>query len=128
MEPTASVCSPTSSARSRWSRVQVNAEGQTVPFPENASVSMNMWGFTPDYFDYSEKAFVDFLSEHGGELKSEFYIPSVVNDLINAGEVTLKVEPTTSKWFGVTYAADRDATVAQFRRLVDAGIYPTPLF
>ena len=108
--------------------VQVNAEGQTVPFPENASVSMNMWGFTPDYFDYSEKAFVDFLSEHGGELKSEFYIPSVVNDLINAGEVTLKVEPTTSKWFGVTYAADRDATVAQFRRLVDAGIYPTPLF
>lgn len=108
--------------------VQVNAEGQTVPFPENASVSMNMWGFTPDYFDYSEKAFVDFLSEHGGELKSEFYIPSVVNDLINAGEVTLKVEPTTSKWFGVTYAADRDATVAQFRQLVDAGLYPTPLF
>ena len=52
----------------------------------------------------------------------------MVNDLINAGEVTLKVEPTTSKWFGVTYAADRDATVAQFRRLVDAGIYPTPLF
>ena len=103
-------------------------DGVEKDFPEEASVSMNMWGFTPDYFDYSEKAFVQFLSEHGNELKSEFYIPSVVNDLINAGECTLKVEPTPSKWFGVTFAADRDATVAQFKKLVEEGLYPTPLF
>jgi len=103
-------------------------DGEEVEFPENASVSMNMWGFTPDYFDYSEKAFVKFLSEHGDELKSEFYIPSVVNDLINDGTITLKVEPTPSRWFGVTFAADRDATVAQFKKLVDEGLYPTPLF
>lgn len=103
-------------------------EGENVPFPENASVSMNMWGFTPDYFDYSEKAFVEFLKEHGNDLKTEFYIPSVVNDLINDGTVTLKVEQTPSRWFGVTYAADRDATVAQFKKLVDEGLYPTPLF
>ena len=89
---------------------------------------MNMWGFTPDYFDYSEKAFIEFLGEHGDELKSEFYIPTVVNDLITAGTVTLKVAPTTSKWFGVTFAADRDATVAQLKKLVDEGVYPTPLF
>lgn len=108
--------------------IQVNAQGETVPFPENASVSMNMWGFTPDYFDYSEKAFVEFLGQHGTELKSEFYIPTVVNDLIKAGTVTLKVESTTSRWFGVTYAADRDTTVAQFKQLVDDGLYPTPLF
>lgn len=99
-----------------------------VPFPENAGVSMNMWGFTPDYFDYSEKIFIDFLREHGDELKSEYYIPSAVNELIDSGTVTLKVERTPSKWFGVTYAADRDATVAQFKSLVDAGEYPTPLF
>lgn len=103
-------------------------DGKEVSFPENASVSMNMWGFTPDYFEYSEKAFVDFLRKNGNELKAEYYIPSVVNDLINAGTVTLKVEQTPSRWFGVTYAADRDATVAQFKKLTDEGLYPTPLF
>lgn len=108
--------------------IQIDADGNTVPFPEDASVSMNMWGFTPDYFDYSERAFVEFLKEHGDELKSEFYIPTVVNDLIAAGEVTLKVEPTQSKWFGVTYAADRDTTVERLRQLTDEGLYPTPLF
>ena len=108
--------------------IQIDENGNEVPFPEDASVSMNMWGFTPDYFDYSEKAFVDFLSKHGDELKSEFYIPTVVNDLINEGKITLKVEPTPSKWFGVTFAADRDATVAQFKKLVDEGVYPSPLF
>ena len=102
-------------------------EGENVPFPENASVSMNMWGFTPDYFDYSEKAFVEFLKEHGNDLKTEFYIPSVVNDLINNGTVTLKVEQTPNRWFGVTYAADREATVAQFKKLVEEGLYPPPL-
>lgn len=103
-------------------------DGETVDFPENASVSMNMWGFTPDYFDFSEKAFIEFLREHGNELKSEFYIPSVVNDMISTGTATVKVVPTTSKWFGVTYAADRDATVNQFKSLVEKGEYPTPLF
>lgn len=102
--------------------------GKVKDFPAGASVSMNMWGFTPGYFDYSEKAFVEFLREHGGELKSEFYIPSMVNELISNGKCTLKVEPTPSKWFGVTFAADRDATVAQFKKLVDDGLYPTPLF
>jgi NDP-sugar pyrophosphorylase family protein len=103
-------------------------DGVEKPFPENASVSMNMWGLTPDYFDYSEKAFVEFLQKNGNELKTEFYIPSVINDLINNGTITLKVEQTPSRWFGVTYAADREATVAQFKKLVDEGLYPTPLF
>lgn len=108
--------------------VQTLADGTEAPFPEEANVSMNMWGFTPDYFDYSEKAFVSFLEKHAGELKSEFYIPTVVNDLIESGEITLKVKETPSKWFGVTYAADRPETVAQFRRLVDEGVYPEKLF
>ena len=107
--------------------VQTDENGNEVPFPEGVSVSMNMWGFTPDYFGYSEKAFVDFLSENAGELKSEFYIPTVVNDLINDGTATLKVIQTPSKWFGVTFAADRDATVAQFRKLHEEGVYPKTL-
>lgn len=103
-------------------------EGKETDFPENANVSMNLWGFTPDYFDYSEKAFIDFLSKHSKELKSEFYIPTVVNDLIKAGTIRLKVLETPSKWFGVTYAADRQATVDMFRKLTDEGVYPSPLF
>ena len=103
-------------------------EGKEMPFPEDANVSMNMWGFTPDYFDYSEKAFVKFLEANHNELKAEFYIPTVVNDLIQNGQIELKVIETPSKWFGVTYAADRPATVAQFKKLVDEGTYPTPLF
>lgn len=113
--------------RKEGSLIQI-VEGEEVPFPEDANVSMNMWGFTPDYFDYSEKAFIKFLDENHSALKTEFYIPTVVNDLINDGTVTLKVIGTPSKWFGVTYAADRPATVAQFRKLVDEGVYPTPLF
>ncbi len=108
--------------------IHVLADGSVADFPENASVSMNMWGFTPDYFQYSEEAFVEFLKVNGKELKSEFYIPSVVNDLIKQGKISLKVEKTASRWFGVTYAADRAATVAEFKRLVDEGVYPSPLF
>lgn len=108
--------------------IQQMPDGTTAPFPEGAAVSMNMWGFTPDYFDYSEEAFLKFLDEHGQELKTEFYIPSVVNDLINDKKITLKVENTPDKWFGVTYSADRPATVAQFAKLVEDGLYPTPLF
>lgn len=108
--------------------IQTLADGSEEAFPEGANVSMNMWGFTPDYFNYSEKAFIEFLKENSGELKAEFYIPTVVNDLIEAGEITLKVLETPSKWFGVTYAADRQATVNQFAKLVEEGVYPTKLF
>ena len=108
--------------------IQVLPDGSEAPFPEDASVSMNMWGFTPDFFDYSMEAFLAFLAEHSMELKSEFYIPTVVNNLIKEGKITLKVLPTPSKWFGVTFAADRPATVAMFRSLVDAGVYPEKLF
>ncbi|MDE6076187.1 MAG: nucleotidyltransferase, partial [Muribaculaceae bacterium] len=103
-------------------------DDKEVPFPEGAPVSMNMWGFTPDYFDYSVASFLNFLEKNHDELKAEFYIPTVVNELIEAGTIELKVLPTPSKWFGVTYAADRHATVAQFRKLVDEGLYPEKLF
>lgn len=108
--------------------IQILEDGSEASFPEGTSVSMNMWGFTPDYFNYSERDFIEFLKEHGKELKTEFYIPTVVNNLIHNGEATLKVIQTPSKWFGVTYAADRQATVDQFASLVEQGLYPTPLF
>lgn len=102
-----------------------NTEQELNP---NSHVSMNMWGFTTDYFQHSEEYFINFLKEFGQEMKSEFYIPTMVNHLINNGTAKVKVLDTTSKWFGVTYAEDRDDVVSKLNTLVDSGEYPTPLF
>ena len=102
--------------------------GQTVTLEENTPVSMNMWGFTPDYFGYSEDFFVDFLKKNIDNPKSEFFIPLAVNQLIVDGTARVKVLDTTSKWFGVTYAADRQSVVDKIQALVDAGEYPAQLF
>ncbi len=102
--------------------------GQTVTLAENTPVSMNMWGFTPDYFQHSETFFKQFLSQHIDNLKCEFFIPLMVNELITTGEARVKVLDTTSKWFGVTYAEDRQSVVDKIQALVDAGEYPQTLF
>ncbi len=102
--------------------------GQVQVIDENTPVSMNMWGFTPDYFDYSERIFKSFLATELNNPKAEFFIPLAINELINNGEATVKVLDTTSKWFGVTYAADRQSVVDKLQALVDAGEYPSPLF
>ena len=94
----------------------------------NTPVSMNMWGFTPEYFRYTEEGFKAFLAEKGQELKSEFYIPTLVNQMILAGKATCKVLDTPSKWFGVTYSEDRPQVVEKIKQLVDAGVYPAKLF
>ena len=91
-------------------------------------VSMNLWGFTPDYFEYSEEYFKEFLKANMGNLKSEYFIPLMVNKLITEGTARVKVLDTTSKWFGVTYAADRQGVVDKIQALVDAGEYPSKLF
>lgn len=102
--------------------------GVDYPLDDNSPVSMNMWGFTPEYFGYSEDAFKTFLDEYGRELKKEYYIPTVVNDLIKSGQATCEVLDTPSKWFGVTYADDRQMVVDKLQSLVNAGVYPSPLF
>lgn len=105
-----------------------NEAGEDVRIPLNTPVSMNMWGFTPEYFQYSEKAFCDFLDQFGKEMKKEIYIPTVVNDLIKAGKVTCKVLDTPSRWFGVTYSEDRPQVVMKLNELVKKGVYPEKLF
>lgn len=104
--------------------------GEWVAVDDNTPVSMNMWGFTPDYFEYSEEYFKEFLSDPTNieNLKAEFFIPLMVNKLITEHTATVKVLDTTSKWFGVTYAADRQATVDRIQTLVDEGVYPAKLF
>ncbi len=102
--------------------------GQPEHTAETTPVSMNMWGFTPDYFAYSEEHFKRFLDENITKPKAEFFIPLVVNDLIVSGKVSVKVLDTTAKWFGVTYAADRQGVVDKINALVAAGEYPSKLW
>lgn len=105
-------------------------QGEWVAVDDNTPVSMNMWGFTPDYFKYSNAYFKEFLSDpkNTENLKAEFFIPLMVNKLIQEGTATVKVLDTTSKWFGVTYAADRQDTVDRIQSLVDQDVYPNQLF
>jgi NDP-sugar pyrophosphorylase family protein len=105
----------------------IEEDGKTA-VPDNTPVSMNMWAFTPDYFRHSEAYFVEFLKAHGQELKSEFFIPLMMDYLIHTGKATCRVLDTPSKWFGVTYATDRPQVVAKFAALAQDGTYPSPLF
>ena len=102
--------------------------GCPVEIPDETPVSMNMWGFTPDYFDYSEAYFKEFLHTGLDNPKSEFYIPSMVNKLVGEGTVKVRVLDTDSRWFGVTYAADRASVVEKLQALVESGEYPAKLF
>lgn len=104
--------------------------GNWISVPDNTPVSMNVWGFTPDYFEYSEISFKNFLSDPKNMVnpKAEFFIPLLVNQLINDGTATVRVLDTTSKWFGVTYAADRPDVVSRIQKLIDEGVYPAKLF
>ena len=102
--------------------------GNWIAIPDNKPVSMNMFGFTPDYFEYSDQFFSDFLKEHQDDLKAEFFIPTLVHDLIHDGKIEMKVLDTTAQWFGVTYIEDRPFVVNKFKELVDKGEYPSPLF
>ena len=108
----------------------IDDDGEWTASPENTPVSMNFWGFTSDYFGYSADLFVQFLSDPKNmeNLKSEFFIPFVVDKLIDEGTATVEVLDTTSKWFGVTYPEDRPSVVEKIKELVEAGVYPNKLF
>ena len=102
--------------------------GEKVELADKALCSMNMWGFTPDYFANSKDTFVSFLENHGNELKSEFYIPYAIDCMIKNGTAKTQLLSTTSRWFGVTFQEDRPGVVAKFQEFADQGIYPTPLY
>ena len=91
-------------------------------------VSMNVWGFTPILFKYLDEKFVEFLSENGTEMKSEYLIPSVVNELIQSGQETVHVLRSGATWFGVTYKEDKPFVEGEIEKLVNKGEYPDKLF
>uniref|UniRef100_UPI00405688A9 nucleotidyltransferase family protein n=1 Tax=Alistipes sp. TaxID=1872444 RepID=UPI00405688A9 len=109
-------------------RIVFHDNGEDEALEENTPVSMNLFGFTPDYFAHSEAFFKEFLKERGGELKSECYMPSMVNRLISDGVATVRVLRSSARWFGVTYQADRAPLMARIASMVEAGDYPSPIW
>lgn len=104
------------------------ADGTFVPMSANSKVSMNFWGFTPKYLEVLEEMFQDFLKERSLELKSEFFIPTVVNEIIQSKRGTVKVLTSDANRMGVTYAEDRPLVVNEIKRLKEEGIYPVNLW
>ena len=102
--------------------------GEKVEFAADTVVSMNMWGFQDSLFDYLEELFIEFLKEKGSELKSEFYIPFVVDALVKANKCTAKVLISDSAWFGVTYPEDKPEVQKNLKQLIAEGVYPEKLF
>lgn len=92
------------------------------------TVSMNLFGFTPDFFAHIEKDLKGFLKKNTGNPKAEIYIPSVVDNLIKEGKAKMLVLQTPESWFGVTYQEDKPKVLKAIRDLVDEGIYPESLW
>ena len=104
------------------------SSNRDIPLDGSEPVSMNMWGFTPILFDYLSEKFDEFLQEGKIELKSEFLIPNVINDLIQTDRESVHVLRSDSSWFGITYKEDKLYVVDEIQKLIDEGVYPQELF
>ena len=112
--------------------LQIAGQGVTsdrnIKLDGSEPVSMNVWGFTPVLFKYLREMFVEFLHDEGNKLKSEYLIPSVVNELIQSDREDVHVLRSASSWFGVTYKDDRPFVMEEIQKLIDHGTYPKQLF
>jgi len=118
-------------------RTQIEREGDNIWFMENGEkksisggevVSMNLWGFHPSFFSYLDQYFTRFIQKNSSNPTAEFYIPFVVNELINSNSIDLKVLKSEDKWFGITYKEDRPIALEKIRKLIDLGVYPNDLW
>lgn len=118
-------------------RTKILKEGDKVVFVEddvteeldpNVPVSMNFWGFTPDYFAHSVDVFKEFLDNNSENLKAEFFIPYIIDKLIANNKASVKVLDCPAKWFGVTYKEDRPFTIDKINALIEAGVYPEKIW
>ena len=97
-------------------------------FPDDQTVSMNFWGFSPAYFKDLKVSFEKFIRASGDNLKSELYIPTVLSELIDEKKASVKVLNSTAEWFGITYQEDRSFVVERLKKLTEEGAYPSPLW
>ena len=104
-------------------------DGQELHISLEQPVSMNMWGFTDGFLDELDRRFVEFFSGiAGNELKAEYLLPAIVDELIKEGKAQVKVLDTSDKWFGVTYQEDKEIVKSALNSLVEKGVYPNKLF
>jgi UTP-glucose-1-phosphate uridylyltransferase len=103
-------------------------DGSVHPLDPMDTVSMNLFGFTPDFFSHIEEIFSDFLRDNLHNPKAELFIPLVVDRLINSGQARMSVLQTPDAWFGVTYQEDKPKVLKAIRQLVDSGDYPESLW
>ncbi|MBU3927903.1 MAG: nucleotidyltransferase [Bacteroidetes bacterium] len=102
--------------------------GTEYPLNEDDIVSMNFWGFTPLFFSQLNRDFSKFIFENAHQLKAEFYIPLVANNLIKSGEASFRTLTSNDQWFGVTYQEDKPVTIQRVAELVEKGQYPENLW
>ena len=108
--------------------VAKNGAGETVEMALNSAVSMNMWGFTPDFLETLKDGFAEFLKDNSENPKAEYLLPEAVGALLRAKKASVKVLPTNDKWFGVTYKEDKEKVVQSLQELIDKGQYPASLY
>ena len=106
----------------------LNEKGDWTPLTGNEVVSMNFWGFKPSFFDHLDAGLTRFLAESGQDPKAEYFVPTVVNDLIKQESASVRVLEADSMWFGVTYPQDKPIVVSRIREQVDSGVYPDRLW
>ena len=104
-------------------------EGNPVSVQENQHVSMNMWGLTPGFVEELEKGFPEFLAGlKEGDVKSEYLLPTIIDQMIHDGRARVKLLETHDCWFGVTYREDKESVTESIRALIREGVYPEKLF
>lgn len=99
-------------------------DGKTwIRLAPDTIVSMNLWGFRPDIFEYAQRGFIEFLKSHLNEHKAEYYLPSVVSDLISAGQKEVTVLVAEDKWYGITYKEDKQSVTAALTHMIEQNLY-----
>jgi dTDP-glucose pyrophosphorylase len=106
----------------------LDESGKSFYLDERTTVSMNFWGFTPSFFTHLEAGFLEFIKANADSPKAEFYIPTVINDLLKRKAASVRILSCSDQWFGMTYREDRDLVVSKIGELVKAGIYPGNLW
>jgi hypothetical protein len=118
-------------------RIKIEKTGNTARFLDGETwhpltaeepVSMNMWGFTPVFFKQAELAFQTFIAQNGQQPKAECLLPTTVDGFVRQGTATVNVLASRESWLGVTYPEDKPAVAAGVKKLIDAGLYPAPLW
>ncbi len=108
--------------------ISVQDEGAEIELTGDETVSMNMFAFNPSIFDFLDRDFREFIRNNYDNPKSEFYIPTVVDNLINSGEAKVKVKRSDETWFGLTYSEDKKSVEKRIEELIEKGVYPKKLW